>query len=532
MTETENGDTTPLKPKKREGSRLDRGFPMGIILLIILGLVFFFQIISAWKIINLEREKTEFETDKQNYGTLKFQELPELQRIMGELKDKQQKLQSEEKYLEEKLAKTKDVLNKTKQKSEELKLDNEMQEEKLERTRSLVQEARKAKAQVEKDRDHAMIKRNEWDDKARELTSKIKEDQSRKAILEKKISEREKEIVNLESEIEHRRKNKTELEVRIETRKDELQKLLNAQNANNLLTGIISELRETADSLDSTTKTIEGSSQSLVKSQSDFNAKFEKAVKGLKNTTSNISSSAQKFDDAINNLKNEKPKLEEMTTDFRAKLDQIDLSTKSLNKNVGQLFTMRDDITNLSTKIIELSNSAETELKAYKETHAKLEKLSVQIIGTTESLSADSLVLRDTLNKLMEDERNAVQGLNSATRNFSNIVSQMDDSKSLLSSIVNELYSKYEKLDSIKLKQEEIVSTQNAFLELVRRIGATYENLEKDRVNLMNTFDQIRNDLSSAIEGVKDLKDNIREVEKKVESLNTGTKKPNEKEEE
>ena len=65
MTETENENTAPLEPKKREGSRLDRGFPMGKILLIILGFVFFFQIISAWKIINLESEKNILEKEKE-----------------------------------------------------------------------------------------------------------------------------------------------------------------------------------------------------------------------------------------------------------------------------------------------------------------------------------------------------------------------------------------------------------------------------------------------------------------------------------
>ncbi len=130
MTETENGNTTPLKPMKREGSRLDRGFPMGKILLIILGFVFFFQIISAWKIINLEREKVIYETDKRNFEN-QVKQRPELERIIGELNAKRKDLQSEINDLRLESIQVSDALKKNRKESNELKLANDNAETQL-----------------------------------------------------------------------------------------------------------------------------------------------------------------------------------------------------------------------------------------------------------------------------------------------------------------------------------------------------------------------------------------------------------------
>ncbi len=147
MTETENGDITPLKPKKREGSRLDRGFPMGITLLVILGFVFFFQIISAWKIINLEREKAKYETDKQNSEN-NVKQRPGLEREISEFQNEHNELRSKINDLEKAHTKAKDMLNRNIQKSDELKVDNEMQEKRLVSIKGLVQEAETARVQA------------------------------------------------------------------------------------------------------------------------------------------------------------------------------------------------------------------------------------------------------------------------------------------------------------------------------------------------------------------------------------------------
>ena len=48
-------------PKKGKGSALDRGFPTGVVLILLVILVIILQGISAWKVINLESERAAIE---------------------------------------------------------------------------------------------------------------------------------------------------------------------------------------------------------------------------------------------------------------------------------------------------------------------------------------------------------------------------------------------------------------------------------------------------------------------------------------
>ena len=170
MTETENEDTTPLKPKKREGSRLDRGFPMGKILLIILGFVFFFQIISAWKIINLEREKAIYETDKQNFEN-QVKQRQERKREIGELKVERKELKSKINDLKLENTQVTEELTNNQKKSDKLKsaINNA-----ITNLRDLEKQASEKKVES----DAALIKRDKLNMEAGSLYSKIEECQS------------------------------------------------------------------------------------------------------------------------------------------------------------------------------------------------------------------------------------------------------------------------------------------------------------------------------------------------------------------
>ena len=152
----------------------------------------------------------------------------------------------------------------------------------------------------------------------------------------------------------------------------------------------------------------------------------------------------------------------------------------------------------------------------------QLEELLANITRISGSLSSDRAVLNNTLNELKEDVGSAVKKLDVVTSNiesnskdFKEKVSTLDDSNRELNLLLDNIKRIYRELDTIKQRQTELVDNSQ---DLVNRIK--------------QSFDQIRNDSSSAIDGVKGLKNIIKEVEKKVESLNTGTKKPNEKEEE
>ena len=52
-------------PKKGKGSALDRGFPTGAVLIVLVILIIILQGISAWKVINLDSEREDLEQRKE-----------------------------------------------------------------------------------------------------------------------------------------------------------------------------------------------------------------------------------------------------------------------------------------------------------------------------------------------------------------------------------------------------------------------------------------------------------------------------------
>ena len=63
-TEMQNKHIASSQTKKAKGSALDRGFPTGTVLILLVILVIILQGISAWKVINLESDRAAIEKKK------------------------------------------------------------------------------------------------------------------------------------------------------------------------------------------------------------------------------------------------------------------------------------------------------------------------------------------------------------------------------------------------------------------------------------------------------------------------------------
>ena len=297
MSETQNGNTAPLEPKKRKGSRLDRGFPMGKILLIILGFVFFFQIISAWKIINLEKEKTVFESEKQNLKSI-TEKIPELRRKNGDLVVEQQVLQGKIIDSEKRFDEVNNSLKRDVQKSKELKSDIKSENERLEATRKLHQKAETARVKALKETDglsNEIIK----------LVSRKKELQGEENVLNDSIRVLREEELAYKTKIDLLIKEATEREVRLSTRADELQKL---QGSNTELSKILSKLTTVSNDAESAVKNLDSASGNVVKSAQEFKESQSVAKNKLNKT--------------IKNLENQISKHEKLTIDYSTKIEQ------------------------------------------------------------------------------------------------------------------------------------------------------------------------------------------------------------------
>ena len=89
--EMQNKDVTSKPPNKRKGSALDRGFPTGFVLIVLVILIIVLQGISAWKVMNLDNERADlekrkalFEKEKKDYEYLSIK-LPSLRSERYEL---------------------------------------------------------------------------------------------------------------------------------------------------------------------------------------------------------------------------------------------------------------------------------------------------------------------------------------------------------------------------------------------------------------------------------------------------------------
>ena len=63
-SEMQNKDFTSRPPNKRKGSALDRGFPTGFVLIVLVIIIIILQGISAWKVVKLDSERADLEKRK------------------------------------------------------------------------------------------------------------------------------------------------------------------------------------------------------------------------------------------------------------------------------------------------------------------------------------------------------------------------------------------------------------------------------------------------------------------------------------
>ncbi|MBW7898778.1 chromosome segregation protein [Candidatus Brocadiaceae bacterium B188] len=432
---TINEKTSPLTPEARKGSYLDRGFPMVKILLGILVVVFILQSLSAWKIMNLEREKASFEAEKQNFILLKEQ-LPELRKIISDLEGNKSGLQGEINTLKNDIynleVKRSQVVEDVKineQKLSKLKSDNESYEYKLQTSENLLKERKKAC-------DDSLALQKKLKDDADSLETKI-------TMCNSEINTLQEKVVKLQDE-EKSFKAKVD---RLAIRENELQKLntdfsnviANLKSGSTEFTQYQSEvkvsLKSASNMLEDTTKTMRGSIAkidnevpNLKNSIDGFNQKqmvmteiqnkFETAITKVENSAEGLSAgklniAAQTLDDATKDMRNSVANIDQEVTNLkRSSIDLkngVDQSTNNLKVSVGQLSNVSTQSGTLLEGLSKELNSFQQKQVAMVEAQNKFEILLKQIESSAKDFNTDKLGLQDTYKKLKEETLNEMR---------------------------------------------------------------------------------------------------------------------------
>ena len=429
MTETTiNEKTSPLTPEARKGSYLDRGFPMVKILLGILVVVFILQRLSAWKIMNLEREKASFEAEKQNFILLKEQ-LPELQKTTSDLEMKRLEFQGEVDTLEKGKIMILGELKQYEQKANDLKSANEFAESRLKNTDNLLTD-RKTKC------DELQSQQKKFNEEVGALESKIKEHNFELNALQERVNKLRGEEKDIEVKI-----------VRLETREDELRKLntefsgviANLKSGSTEFTNYQNEvkvsLKSATNVLEDTTQTMRGSVAKIdhevtnLKNSTDgFNQKqiamteiqnkFETAIAKVENSVEGLSAgklniAAHTLEDATKNMRNATNKFDQefaslkgSSADLKSGVDQ---STNNLKASVGQLSNVSTQSGKLLEGIVKEMDSFQQKQVAMAEIQNRFATTLMQIQGSAENFTSDKLGLQETYRKLKGEASDAIK---------------------------------------------------------------------------------------------------------------------------
>lgn len=334
-------NTAPSKPKRR-GTNLDRSFPVGIILLLMLALVVFLQVISAWKIMKIEREKAILETEKKNYAYIK-KELPTLRKESGELKREHLELQGEVAGLESVLIKGK----------------KELQENNT-RNAEIISESKRFEILLNDFKKQTLEKETQIVEARKMLNRLLEQINSRKLEIEQGTADLNGIRDNIEKNKEERRILQSEI------KSLELSKL-SAANSN--MEKVINDL-----------KTI----QDMSKEQLDLAIKrFSDAADTITKSISGVENEASNFRTLTNQAANK----------IQVSADEFIKTNSSIEETSEQL---RESLVNVSEQLANLKTWQHEIMEMLKE----FKNLRQQITQDTDMLNAERLKLKQALDKL------------------------------------------------------------------------------------------------------------------------------------
>ncbi len=423
MTETAMNETP-----ERKGSYLDRGFPMGKTLLGILGVVFFLQSLSAWKIMNLEREKASFEAERQNFHMLK-QQLPDLQKTTSDLEMKKLELQGVVDTLEKRKTMILGELKQFEQKANDLKSANEFTESRLKNTDNLLTE-RKAKCE------ELQVQQKNFHEEVSALESKIKEYNLEFNALQERVNKLRGEEKGLEVKI-----------VRLETREDELRKLntefssvianlksectefaqyqnevkINLKSATSVLEDTTQTMRGSIAKIDHEVTNLKNSTDGLNQKQivmSEIQNKFETAILKVENSAEGLSAgkldiAAQTLEDATKNMHSATIKFDQEFANLKSSAadlkNGVDQSTNNLKASVDQLSNVFTQSDKLFEGLVKELNSFQQKQVAMVEIQNRFATTLKQIESSAENFTSDKLGLQETYRKLKGEASDAIK---------------------------------------------------------------------------------------------------------------------------
>lgn len=298
MTESQNNtpemqskNVASRPPNKLKGSALDRGFPTGVVLIVLAILIIILQGISAWKVMKLDNERADlekrealFEREKKDYKHLRI-ELPSLRSERDELNAEIPGLKGKVSNLERRRA-------------------------------NLLKEKAEAEA----------------------IIAKTKKAEEIHAALQASVDSFKNEIRNKTSEIQRLSGPNSQLQKRVNDFDTVVNKLDNApKRLDEAIDQAKQKIRVSLDKVNRAAASIESDAQSLASSATSITT-------NLQNVSNNANSAVIKVQGAGNKLSKEAAKLSQRS-------NQLQAGINNLNSKIGDIATSNQRFSSLTSTI-------------------------------------------------------------------------------------------------------------------------------------------------------------------------------------
>mgnify|MGYP000113434696 CR=1 FL=1 len=307
-----------LKPKNHK-SRLDHEFPTGAVLLCLVGIVFFSQGISAWKVMNLEHEKAALEADKRQYAHLKLK-LPQLLSQKETLREEVLNLEGQAESLSIRQNTLQESVKTASSTAEELKIKIESSHTKIDELSAQYKERQKAMEDVS-------LQHKRLSDEVNSLDSRIKGFRLEITTTESQLNDLKKEEKQKESSV-----------ARLEAREEELNKLRSG------LADILKDLKtdtvnfqttnqEVTENLNTSIRSLDDAQQSIRTSQT----KWDQQISGIQAAGAQTQEILARFNTEITELQKKRSELNNLQKsleDMLSKLQGAEESAVAINKSI------------------------------------------------------------------------------------------------------------------------------------------------------------------------------------------------------
>ena len=367
---TESQDNTPemqgknvasRPPDKRRGSALDRGFPSGAVLIVLVILVIILQGISAWKVMNLDNERVDlekrkafFEKEKKDYEHLRI-ELPSLRSERDELNAKVPGLKGEVSNLER-------------------------------RRQNLLREKAEAEAIITKTKEaneiHAALQAS-VDSFKREIENKTSEIR----ILSGPTSQLQKHVNDFDTVVKNLATAPERLDKAIVQAEKDVEATLETVNSAS------ATIRSDAQSLSSSVTSITVDLQNVSNKANDAVIKAQEAGNKLTQETAKLSQRSSELQTDINTLNSKISDTATINHRFTRLTSTISNNSSTLGTATRNLQQFTNDIGNLFQTINGHANSLDQAINS-------LLQVITKINGTSGKLQVEATSLHNSTNRL------------------------------------------------------------------------------------------------------------------------------------